>query len=177
MVPHPCALAANSHYQHSLHNYTWPDYADDNITNDTLLEELNLMKHISYVYISPVIICIGIFGDLMSIIVLSHPFLRKSSVVYSYLLVLAVTDLLAHFSVIPMLLWILDIKMCFKFAAFYYAHFGFPLANAFMGASVWIVVFITLGKYNPYITVRFKLTCMRITNINVSEYVSAIVLS
>lgn len=57
------------------------------------------------------------------------------------------TDLLTHFSVIPMIMWLLDIRACSSAASFYYAHIGFPLANALMGSSVWIVVFLTLSQY------------------------------
>lgn len=46
-----------------------------------------------------------------------------------------------------MILWLLDIRLCSSTAAFYYAHIGFPLANALMGASVWLVVFLTLSQY------------------------------
>ncbi|UMM43755.1 hypothetical protein L5515_019130 [Caenorhabditis briggsae] len=57
------------------------------------------------------------------------------------------TDLLTQFSVIPMIMWLLDIRACSKTSAFFYAHIGFPLANALMGSSVWIVVFLTLSQY------------------------------
>uniref|UniRef100_A0A914DQK1 Uncharacterized protein n=1 Tax=Acrobeloides nanus TaxID=290746 RepID=A0A914DQK1_9BILA len=46
-----------------------------------------------------------------------------------------------------MILWLLNKRLCSETSAFYYAHIGFPLANALMGASVWIVVFLTMSQY------------------------------
>uniref|UniRef100_A0A1I7X334 G_PROTEIN_RECEP_F1_2 domain-containing protein n=1 Tax=Heterorhabditis bacteriophora TaxID=37862 RepID=A0A1I7X334_HETBA len=68
---------------------------------------------ITYAYIAPIIITCGIIGDVLTVITLTHPLLRKSSIIYTYLTLLAMTD----------------------------------LANALMGASVWIVVFLTLSQY------------------------------
>ncbi|RCN40771.1 hypothetical protein ANCCAN_13291 [Ancylostoma caninum] len=68
---------------------------------------------ITYAYIAPVIIVCGILGDVLTVVTLTHPLLRKSTIVYTYLTLLAMTD----------------------------------LANALMGASVWIVVFLTLSQY------------------------------
>uniref|UniRef100_A0A0K0D259 G_PROTEIN_RECEP_F1_2 domain-containing protein n=1 Tax=Angiostrongylus cantonensis TaxID=6313 RepID=A0A0K0D259_ANGCA len=102
---------------------------------------------ITYAYIAPVIITCGIVGDILTVVTLTHPLLRKSTSIYNYLTLLAMTDLLTHFSVIPMIMWLLDIRACSSAASFYYAHIGFPLANALMGSSVWIVVFLTSSQY------------------------------
>ncbi|KAK6033751.1 7 transmembrane receptor, partial [Ostertagia ostertagi] len=102
---------------------------------------------ITYAYIAPIIIACGIIGDVLTVITLTHPLLRKSSIVYTYLTLLAMTDLFTHFSVVPMIMWLLDIRACSPAASFFYAHIGFPLSNALMGASVWIVVFLTLSQY------------------------------
>uniref|UniRef100_A0A1I8BQW4 G_PROTEIN_RECEP_F1_2 domain-containing protein n=1 Tax=Meloidogyne hapla TaxID=6305 RepID=A0A1I8BQW4_MELHA len=53
----------------------------------------------------------------------------------------------AQLSVIPPILWILDFRHCSKLAAFYYAHIAFPLSNALMGASVWVVILMTLYQF------------------------------
>ncbi|WKY17216.1 hypothetical protein Q1695_001662 [Nippostrongylus brasiliensis] len=110
-------------------------------------EPTSNLNRITYAYIAPVIIACGIIGDVFTVITLTHPLLRKSTIVYTYLTLLAMTDLLTHLSVIPMIMWLLDIRACSPAAAFFYAHIGFPLANALMGASVWIVVFLTLSQY------------------------------
>uniref|UniRef100_A0A1I7ZJP2 G_PROTEIN_RECEP_F1_2 domain-containing protein n=1 Tax=Steinernema glaseri TaxID=37863 RepID=A0A1I7ZJP2_9BILA len=109
--------------------------------------DVSKLNRITYAYIAPVIIACGIIGDILTVATLTHPLLRQSSIVYTYLTLLAMTDLLTHLSVIPMIMWLLDIRLCSRASAFYYAHVGFPLANALMGASVWIVVFLTLSQY------------------------------
>lgn len=48
---------------------------------------------ITYAYIAPVIITCGIIGDVFTVITLTHPLLRKSTIVYTYLTLLAMTDL------------------------------------------------------------------------------------
>lgn len=156
------ALAATSAYGNGT---TQDDWSDEEFLYSTLssmtasppstltdpakelAENLKTLNTIAYFYITPIIIAFGIVGDILSIAVLSHPLLRKTSVVYSYLLALAVTDLMTLISVIPPILWIMKIKFCTLAAARYYAHVGFPLANAFMGASVYIVVFLTFNQY------------------------------
>ncbi|KAI1703754.1 7 transmembrane receptor (rhodopsin family) domain-containing protein [Ditylenchus destructor] len=105
------------------------------------------LNKITYGYIAPVIIGIGVIGDVLTIITLTHPLLRRASIIYTYLTLLAFTDLLTHISIMPMLAWLLDFRLCSATFSFYYAHIGFPLANALMGASVWIVVFLTLSQY------------------------------
>ncbi|EYC42773.1 hypothetical protein Y032_0519g2838 [Ancylostoma ceylanicum] len=134
---HLCALV------NSNTTTDWPRELRDN-SRDAPTSNLN---RITYAYIAPVIIVCGILGDVLTVVTLTHPLLRKSTIVYTYLTLLAMTDLLTHFSVIPMIMWLLDIRACSAAASFFYAHIGFPLANALMGASVWIVVFLTLSQY------------------------------
>uniref|UniRef100_A0AC34Q9G0 Uncharacterized protein n=1 Tax=Panagrolaimus sp. JU765 TaxID=591449 RepID=A0AC34Q9G0_9BILA len=110
-------------------------------------ESVSRLNRITYAYITPIIITIGVIGDILTVATLTHPLLRRSNIVYTYLTLLAMTDLLTHISVIPMIFWLLDWRLCSEMSAFYYAHIGFPLANALMGASVWIVVFLTLSQY------------------------------
>uniref|UniRef100_A0A7E4ZSH6 G_PROTEIN_RECEP_F1_2 domain-containing protein n=1 Tax=Panagrellus redivivus TaxID=6233 RepID=A0A7E4ZSH6_PANRE len=110
-------------------------------------DSVSLLNKITYAYIAPVIITIGVIGDILTVATLTHPLLRRGSIVYTYLTLLAMTDLLTHISVIPMIFWLLDWRLCSWTSAIYYAHIGFPLANALMGASVWIVVFLTLSQY------------------------------
>lgn len=107
---------------------------------------ININK-ITYAYIAPCIILFGVIGDVLTVVTLTHPLLRKASIIYTYLTLLAMTDLLTQFSVIPMIMWLLDIRACSAASAFFYAHIGFPLANALMGSSVWVVVFLTLSQY------------------------------
>uniref|UniRef100_A0AC35TPZ3 G_PROTEIN_RECEP_F1_2 domain-containing protein n=1 Tax=Rhabditophanes sp. KR3021 TaxID=114890 RepID=A0AC35TPZ3_9BILA len=109
--------------------------------------DVSKLNRITYGYIAPIIIIFGIVGDILTVATLTHPLLRKASIVYTYLTLLAMTDLLSLFSVIPMILYFLNIRFCSQLSALYYAHIGFPLVNSLMGASVWIVVCLTLSQY------------------------------
>ncbi|CAB3399356.1 unnamed protein product [Caenorhabditis bovis] len=117
------------------------------LNHSTREEVASNINRITYAYIAPFIIIFGIVGDVLTVVTLTHHLLRKSSIIYTYLTLLAMTDLLTQFSVIPMIMWLLDIRACSAISAFFYAHIGFPLANALMGSSVWIVVFLTLSQY------------------------------
>uniref|UniRef100_A0A914LWZ3 G-protein coupled receptors family 1 profile domain-containing protein n=1 Tax=Meloidogyne incognita TaxID=6306 RepID=A0A914LWZ3_MELIC len=97
--------------------------------------------------IAPIIIAISIIGDLLTIITLNHPTMKRKKDIYIFLSFLALTDLFAQLSVIPPILWILDFRHCSQLAAFYYAHIAFPLSNALMGASVWVVILMTLYQF------------------------------
>uniref|UniRef100_A0A9J2PSZ7 G-protein coupled receptors family 1 profile domain-containing protein n=1 Tax=Ascaris lumbricoides TaxID=6252 RepID=A0A9J2PSZ7_ASCLU len=108
---------------------------------------VSLLNRITYAYIAPLIIAFGIIGDIMTVTTLTHPLLRRASIIYTYLILLAMTDFMTLISVIPMILWLLDRRLCTYSSALYYAHIGFPLVNALMGASVWIVVFLTMSQY------------------------------
>lgn len=110
-------------------------------------EDLSRVNRITYGYIAPPIIASGIVGDIMTVSTLTHPLLRRSNIIYTYLILLAMTDLMTMLSVIPMILYFLNIRLCSYVFAFYYAHIGFPLVNALMGASVWIVVFLTMSQF------------------------------
>ncbi|GMT31334.1 hypothetical protein PFISCL1PPCAC_22631 [Pristionchus fissidentatus] len=110
-------------------------------------DDVSKINDIVYGVISPVIIIFGIVGDVLTVYTLTHPLLRKSSIVYMYLTLLAMTDLLTQMSVIPMILFLQGRVVCSAAAAFYYAHIGFPLANALMGSSVYIIIFLTLSQY------------------------------
>ncbi|VDM99058.1 unnamed protein product [Thelazia callipaeda] len=121
-----------------------------NGTSDAV--RVSLVNRITYGYITPIIISFGIIGDIMTVATLTHPLLRRSTIIYTYLTLLGVTDLAISLqstliSVIPMILWLLDCRFCSYQSALYYAHIGFPLANAFMGASVWILVFLTMSQF------------------------------
>uniref|UniRef100_A0A8R1HN62 G_PROTEIN_RECEP_F1_2 domain-containing protein n=1 Tax=Caenorhabditis japonica TaxID=281687 RepID=A0A8R1HN62_CAEJA len=76
-------------------------------------EATSNINKITYAYIAPFIIIFGIVGDVLTVVTLTHPLLRKTSIIYTYLALLAMTD----------------------------------LANALMGSSVWVVVFLTLSQY------------------------------
>ncbi|KAL6723733.1 hypothetical protein Aduo_018708 [Ancylostoma duodenale] len=123
---HICALV------NSNTTTDWPRELRDN-SRDAPTSNLN---RITYAYIAPVIIVCGILGDVLTVVTLTHPLLRKSTIVYTYLTLLAMTDLLTHFSVIPMIMWLLDIRACSAAASFFYAHIGFPLVTIDFSFSI-----------------------------------------
>ncbi|KAL3989406.1 7 transmembrane receptor (rhodopsin family) protein [Acanthocheilonema viteae] len=116
-----------------------------NGTTDAI--RVSFVNRITYGYIAPVIISFGIIGDIMTVATLTRSLFKRSPIIYTYLILLAITDLSTLLSVIPMILWLLDCRLCSYPSALYYAHIGFPLVNALMGASVWIVVFLTMSQY------------------------------
>ncbi|MCP9257318.1 G protein-coupled receptor, rhodopsin-like family and GPCR, rhodopsin-like [Dirofilaria immitis] len=116
-----------------------------NGTSDAI--RVSLVNRITYGYIAPIIISFGVIGDIMTVATLTRSLFKRSSIIYTYLILLAITDLSTLLSVIPMILWLLDYRLCSYPSSLYYAHIGFPLVNAFMGTSVWIVVFLTMSQY------------------------------
>ncbi len=108
---------------------------------------MSQLNRVTYLYIAPAIIFFGLLGDVLTIATLTHPLLRRAGIIYTYLTLLAMTDLFTQLSVIPMILWLLDMRLCSSTAAFYYAHIGFPLANALMGrciSSGWVLMGLLL---------------------------------
>ncbi|KAI6224310.1 G-PROTEIN-RECEP-F1-2 domain-containing protein [Aphelenchoides fujianensis] len=95
------------------------------------------LNRITYGWIAPVIISVGVIGDVLTVATADAPTPPPFRHHLHF----------THVSVVPMIMWLLDIRLCSKSSAFYYAHVGFPLANALMGASVWIVVFLTFSQY------------------------------
>ena len=65
------------------------------ISSNTPQESLSRLNRITYAYITPVIITIGVIGDVLTVATLTHPLLRRSSIVYTYLTLLAMTDLVS----------------------------------------------------------------------------------
>ncbi|VDN51717.1 unnamed protein product [Dracunculus medinensis] len=156
-----CAFLTKRHVDFHSENSEYFRFVAN--TSDAI--NVSLLNRITYAYIAPIIIVIGIIGDIMTVATLTHPILRRSSIIYTYLILLALTDLLTHLSIIPMILWLLDWRLCSYPSALYYAHIGFPLVNALMGVSVWIVVFLTMSQYmavcHPfrYSYLRSRKTC------------------
>ena len=78
---------------------------ESDINDDEIFSNLSILSHnvhqdsvsklnrITYAYIAPVIIMFGMIGDVLTVATLTHPLLRRSSIVYTYLTLLAMTDL------------------------------------------------------------------------------------
>ncbi|KAF7633147.1 G_PROTEIN_RECEP_F1_2 domain-containing protein [Meloidogyne graminicola] len=108
---------------------------------------LSKLNFITYMIIAPIIISISIIGDILTIITLNHPTMRRKKR-YLYFFVLFGTNRFVYtiISYSP-ILWILNFRHCSKLASFYYAHIAFPFSNALMGASVWVVILMTLYQF------------------------------
>ena len=78
----------------------------------------------AYTHLTPLIVLVGVIGDVLTIYILSQPvsgiggmlklysqILRKASVIYMYLTHLAITDLITLLSVLPMGMFIAEIRV------------------------------------------------------------------
>lgn len=99
----------------------------------------------SYGIVVPIILAIGVFGNVAILIVLSGPVFR--GIAYLYLSGLA----LAHIGV--MLSWItITLRLGYGMgndypSVFYYAHLELVILNAFSAASVFIMVCLIVDRY------------------------------
>ncbi|VBB30009.1 unnamed protein product, partial [Acanthocheilonema viteae] len=66
-----------------------------NGTTDAI--RVSFVNRITYGYIAPVIISFGIIGDIMTVATLTRSLFKRSPIIYTYLILLAITDL-ASFS-------------------------------------------------------------------------------
>ncbi|GAB6027059.1 hypothetical protein CHUAL_013786 [Chamberlinius hualienensis] len=110
-------------------------------------QDLKNLQWISYGVIAPIIIAVGVFGNIANLLVLSRPNLK--SVTYVYLMWLAITDLLGQIFIIPSLLNLTDAQPASqsRTSAFYHAHIELALINGLMAASVFLVVAVTVDRY------------------------------
>ena len=105
--------------------------------------------HIAFNIVAMVVVAIGILGNILNLIVLTRPKLK--GVMYVYLLGLAVSNLSVLITAIPALMSIAkspEPMYSKTYAiAFFFAHLEIPLLNAFMAASVYIIIGMTVNRY------------------------------
>lgn len=77
------------------------------ISLNTQQESVSRLNRITYAYITPIIITVGVIGDILTVATLTHPLLRRSSIIYTYLTLLAMTDLVSWFE--GVLGWIFEV--------------------------------------------------------------------
>lgn len=118
--------------------------------SDTDIEHhLDKLRWVAYGIVAPIIIAVGLVGNVANLVVLSRPNLK--SVTYVYLMWLAITDLLCQVFIIPSLVNMTganfgeDVKS--YSSAMYHAHVELALINGLMAASVFIVVALTVDRY------------------------------
>ena len=105
--------------------------------------------HVAFNIVAMVVVAIGILGNILNLIVLTRPKLK--GVMYVYLLGLAVSNLFVLFTAIPALMSIAkspEPMYSQTYAlTFFFAHLEIPLLNAFMAASVYIIIGMTVNRY------------------------------
>ena len=105
--------------------------------------------HVAFNIVAMVIVAIGILGNVLNLVVLTRPKLK--GVMYVYLLGLAVSNLSVLITAIPALMSIAKspepIYSSLYAIAFFFAHLEIPLLNAFMAASVYIIIGMTVNRY------------------------------
>jgi len=100
---------------------------------------------IAYGIIAKIIVAVGIFGNILNLIVLTRPKLK--GVMYIYLLGLAVSNLCVLVSAIPALNFLAHGRTTQHYAvAFFQAHLALPVLNTFMAASVYIMICTTVNR-------------------------------
>lgn len=103
------------------------------------------IRYIAYSVVAPVIVGIGILGNILNLFVLTRPFLKGGTRVF--LTALAISDLGVMLSAIPMVFRLNNSHGTTISSAFYHAHIEIFLTNIFIGSSVFIVVCLTVERY------------------------------
>ncbi|KAK7075276.1 hypothetical protein SK128_013472 [Halocaridina rubra] len=113
--------------------------------NDTLDPRIELTREVAYTIVAPIIVSVGIFGNLLTILILRLPQFR--GVTYTYFLVLAISDLLSLFFSISMLIHLTKVGTRLHSTAVWYSYCELPIINSPMSASIFIIVCITIDRY------------------------------
>lgn len=125
-----------------------------NLTNQTISESLTpdsspcdveCMKAYAYRVVAPIVIGVGILGNILNLVVLTRPSLK--GVTYIYLQWLAISDLLALIFAIPLIARITDVHLKTYLFAIYHAYFELTLLNLFLSTSVFIVICVTVDRF------------------------------
>lgn len=109
------------------------------------LRDVELVKFVAYSVVFPVIIVLGVIGNIINLIVLTRPNLR--GVTFVYLSWLAISDLAVLLMGSVSMIRLAGIHPRDYSSAFLFAHLEMPLVNAFMASSVFLVVAVTIDRY------------------------------
>jgi len=114
------------------------------------------IHYVAYGIIAKIIVAVGIFGNILNLIVLTRPKLR--GVMYTYLVGLAASNLCVLVSAIPALSFLAHGRTTQYYTiAFFQAHLALPVLNTFMAASVYIMICTTVNRYKCSKKTYFKL--------------------
>ncbi|OQR75623.1 7 transmembrane receptor-like [Tropilaelaps mercedesae] len=109
------------------------------------LQNVAMVKFIAYSIVFPVIIVLGVIGNVINLIVLTRPSLK--GVTFVYLSWLAISDLAVLLMGSISMMRLAGIHPRDYSSAFFFAHLEMPLVNAFMASSVFLVVAVTIDRY------------------------------
>ncbi len=124
--------------------FSTPEFEGDSPDDDHNSDILTI-HYIAYGIIAKIIVAVGIFGNILNLIVLTRPKLK--GVMYIYLLGLAVSNLCVLVSAIPTLSFLGYGRTTQHYAvAFFLAHLSLPVLNTFMAASVYIMICTTVNR-------------------------------
>lgn len=117
------------------------------VLNITFDEPLLILKEVAYEWVLPIIVAVGVAGNLLNLVVLARPFIKGATKIY--LTSLAVTDVCVMMFAIPM---IFRLSRHFSpekvyWTAFFHAHLELFLSLTFVTASVFIVISLTADRY------------------------------
>lgn len=112
---------------------------------DSEFQEVKMVKFVAYSVVFPVIIVLGVIGNVINLIVLTRPSLK--GVTFVYLSWLAISDLAVLLMGSVSMLRLAGIHAKDYSTAFFFAHLEMPLVNAFMASSVFLVVAVTIDRY------------------------------
>lgn len=124
------------------------DTNNSSVSNDfqeDLYESADNIRGVAYRIVAPIIVVVGILGNILNLTVMTKPFLKGSTRLF--LISLAISDLSVMITVIPMVFRLNDYYGTSFEAAFFHAHVELLLTNIFITASVLIVLCLTIERY------------------------------
>ncbi|XP_068218979.1 probable G-protein coupled receptor AH9.1 [Palaemon carinicauda] len=113
--------------------------------NDTVDQRIEETRFIAYSILAPIIVIVGIVGNLLTIFVLRLPQFR--GVTYTLFLVLAISDLLSLFFSISLLVHLVEGGTRHYSTAAWYSYCEGIFTNGPMSTSTFIIILITVDRY------------------------------
>ncbi|KAB0794423.1 hypothetical protein PPYR_11262 [Photinus pyralis] len=103
------------------------------------------LRRIAYTIIAPGLIVVGIFGNVLNLLVLSKPFFNNCTRIY--LRALAIADVSILLFDISMVLRLSDSIGHSFYTAVFFAYIEMPLLTTFIAFSVYIITCLTIDRY------------------------------
>lgn len=113
--------------------------------NDTVDPRIEETRFVSYSILAPIIVIVGMVGNLLTIFVLRLPQFR--GVTYTLFFVLAISDLLSLFFSISLLVHLLEEGTRAYSTAAWYSYCEVIFTNGPMCTSTFVIIIITVDRY------------------------------